>query len=85
MFFPEAWLSKSPDAVKMLPWLPGRGFGSVEIKRSGKRCYILYEAESAEAYGAFNLPWSDICVIDSVPVMEASEFMQLLPKYQKKA
>jgi hypothetical protein len=50
---------------------------------SGNRFYILYEAESAEAYGAFNLPWSDICIIDSVPVMEASEFMKLLPKYKK--
>jgi hypothetical protein len=54
------------------------------VDLSGNRFYILYEAESAEAYGAFNLPWSDVCVIDSVPVMEASEFMQLLPKYQKK-
>jgi hypothetical protein len=53
------------------------------VDLSGNRYYILYEAESAEAYGAFNLPWSDICVIDSVPVMEASEFMQLLPKYKK--
>jgi hypothetical protein len=25
----------------------------------------------------------DICMIDSVPVMEASEFMKLLPKYKK--
>jgi len=25
----------------------------------------------------------DICIIDSVPVMEASEFMKLLPKYKK--
>ena len=52
------------------------------IDLSGNRYYILYEAETAEAYGAFNLPWSDICIIDSVPVMEASEFMQLLPKYK---
>ncbi|MDD2614001.1 MAG: DUF3303 family protein [Methanosarcina sp.] len=54
------------------------------VDLSGNRYYILYEAESAEAYGAFNLPWSDICIIDSAPVMETSEFMQLLPKYQKK-
>ncbi|WP_369799538.1 DUF3303 domain-containing protein [Methanosarcina sp. Kolksee] len=44
--------------------------------------YIHYEAENNEAYGAFNLPWSDICMIDSVPVMEASEFMKLLPKHK---
>lgn len=53
------------------------------VDLSGNRFYILYEAESTEAYGAFNLPWSDVCVIDSVPVMETSEFMQLLPKYKK--
>jgi len=53
------------------------------VDLSGNRYYILYEAESSEAYGAFNLPWSDICMIDSVPVMETSEFMQLLPKYKK--
>ena len=53
------------------------------IDLSGNRFYILYEAESSEAYGAFNLPWSDICLIDSAPVMEASEFMKLLPKYKK--
>jgi len=53
------------------------------IDLSGNRSYLLYEAESAEAYGAFNLPWSDVCIIDSVPVMESSEFMQLLPKYKK--
>ena len=39
------------------------------IDLSGNRYYILYEAESAKAYGAFNLSWSDICIIDSVPVM----------------
>jgi hypothetical protein len=44
----------------------------------GNRYYILYEAENAETYGAFNLPWLDICIIYSVPVMEASEFVQLL-------
>ena len=53
------------------------------IDLSGNRIYILYEAENNEAYGAFNLPWSDICMIDSVPVMEASEFMKLIPKYKK--
>ena len=30
LFFPEAWSQRDPDAVKMLPWLPGRGVGSVE-------------------------------------------------------
>ena len=53
------------------------------VDLSGNRIYIRYEAESAEAYGAFNLPWSDVCIIDSAPVMEISEFMQLLPKYKK--
>jgi len=32
------------------------------VDLSGNRFYILYEAESAETYGAFNLPWSDICM-----------------------
>ena len=36
------------------------------VDLSGNRYYILYEADNAEAYGAFNLPWSDVCVIDSV-------------------
>jgi hypothetical protein len=54
------------------------------VDLSGNRIYILYEAESNEAYGAFNLPWSDICIIDSVPVMEASEFMKLLPNIKNK-
>ena len=49
------------------------------VDLSGNRFYILYEAENTEAYGAFNLPWLDICMIDSVPVMEAAEFMKLLP------
>jgi len=50
------------------------------VDLSGGRYFILYEAESAEAYGAFNLPWSDVCVVDGVPVMEAGEFMKLKGK-----
>ena len=52
------------------------------IDLSGGRYFILYEAESAEAVGAFNLPWSDVCVIESIPVMETGEFISLMSKYK---
>lgn len=48
------------------------------VDLTGGRYFILYEAESSEAYAAFNLPWSDVCKIDSVPVMEATEFIKHL-------
>lgn len=65
---------KVPDGVEIInQW----------IDLSGGRYFILYEAENSEAYAAFNLPWTDVCIVDSVPVMEASEFMQIMPKYQQ--
>lgn len=71
------------EHFKMLSVPEGIDIINTWVDLSGNRIFILYVAESSEAYGAFNLPWSDICMIDSVPVMEASEFMQLLPKYKK--
>lgn len=52
------------------------------VDLTGGRYFILYEATSAEDYGAFNLPWSDVCKIDSVPVMEAAEFVKLMAKHK---
>lgn len=48
------------------------------VDLNGGRYFILYEAESSEAYAEFNLPWSDICMIDSVPVMESTDFIKLM-------
>ena len=45
---------------------------------NGGRYFMLYETESPEAYAEFNLPWSDICYIESVPVMESTEFIKLM-------
>jgi hypothetical protein len=50
------------------------------VDLSGGRYFILYDAETAEAYGAFNLPWTDVCNVYGVPVMEAGEFMKLMSK-----
>lgn len=52
------------------------------VDLTGGRYFILFETDEAEAYGAFNLPWSDICKIDCVPVMESAEFMKLMSKHQ---
>ena len=51
------------------------------VDLTGGRYFILYETDNEEAYGAFNLPWSDICKIDSVPVMETAEFVKLMANY----
>ncbi|WMW21381.1 DUF3303 family protein [Methanolobus mangrovi] len=48
------------------------------VDLNGGRYFILYEAESSEAYAEFNIPWSDVCVIDSVPVMESTDFIKLM-------
>ena len=45
---------------------------------NGGRYFILYEAENEKAYAEFNIPWSDICKIDSSPVMESTEFIKLM-------
>lgn len=50
------------------------------VDLTGGRYFILYECDDAEAYAAFNLPWSDICEIDSVPVMESTDFIKLMSK-----
>lgn len=48
------------------------------VDLTGCRYFILYECDDAEALGAFNLPWSDICYIDTVPVMESRDFIKLM-------
>ncbi|MDY0387099.1 MAG: DUF3303 family protein [Methanolobus sp.] len=48
------------------------------VDLNGGRYFILYEAQSSEAYAEFNIPWSDICLIDSVPVMESTDFIKLM-------
>jgi hypothetical protein len=48
------------------------------VDLNGCRYFILYEAESNEAYAEFNIPWSDVCLIDSVPVMESTDFIKLM-------
>jgi hypothetical protein len=48
------------------------------VDLNGGRYFILYEAESNEAYAEFNIPWSDVCLIDSVPVMESTDFIKLM-------
>lgn len=48
------------------------------VDLNGGRYFILYEAEDEEAYANFNLPWSDICKIDSSPVMESAKFIKLM-------
>ncbi len=48
------------------------------VDLNGGRYFILYEAENEKAYAEFNLPWSDICIIDSVPVMESTDFIKLM-------
>ncbi|MBN2488964.1 MAG: DUF3303 family protein [Methanosarcinaceae archaeon] len=52
------------------------------VDLSGGRYFILYDAETAEAYGAFNLPWTDVCTVSGVPVMEAADFMKTMGKYK---
>ncbi|ETA68468.1 MAG: hypothetical protein PWQ51_633 [Methanolobus sp.] len=48
------------------------------VDLNGGRYFILYEAENNEAYAEFNIPWSDVCLIDSVPVMESTDFIKLM-------
>lgn len=48
------------------------------VDLNGGRSFILYEAESAEVYAEFNIPWSDVCIIDSVPVMESTDFIKFM-------
>ncbi|MBP1909765.1 DUF3303 domain-containing protein [Methanolobus bombayensis] len=48
------------------------------VDLNGGRYFILYEAESNEAYAEFNIPWSDVCLIESVPVMESTDFIKLM-------
>ncbi len=48
------------------------------IDLTGCRYFLLYECDDAENFGAFNLPWSDICYMDTVPVMESKEFIKLM-------
>jgi hypothetical protein len=45
---------------------------------SGGRYFILYETEDAKAFAEFNLPWSDICYIETSVVMESTEFIKLM-------
>jgi hypothetical protein len=48
------------------------------VDLNGGRYFMLYETESSEAYAEFNLPWSDICYIESAPVMESTAFIKLM-------
>ncbi|MDW7730797.1 MAG: DUF3303 family protein [Methanolobus sp.] len=45
---------------------------------SGGRYFILYETDDPKAFAEFNLPWSDICLIESCPVMESTDFIKLM-------
>ncbi|TGC06939.1 DUF3303 domain-containing protein [Methanolobus halotolerans] len=45
---------------------------------SGGRYFILYETEDAKSFAEFNLPWSDICYIETSVVMESTEFIKLM-------
>ncbi|AFV22887.1 hypothetical protein Mpsy_0678 [Methanolobus psychrophilus R15] len=45
---------------------------------SGGRYFMLYETEDAKAFAEFNLPWSDICYIETSVVMESTEFIKLM-------
>ena len=66
--------SQIPDGLKIIHhW----------VDLNGGRYIVLYEAENEEAFAAFNLPWSDICYVDSFPVMEVGKFMTLLSTYNK--
>lgn len=60
---------KMPSGIKIV---------SQWIDLTGCRYFLLYECDDAETFGAFNLPWSDICYIDTVPVMESKEFIKLM-------
>lgn len=40
------------------------------------RYFVVYDAENTEAYAASILPWRDICLHESFPVMEARELMK---------
>ena len=62
---------KLPSGIKIVNQL---------VDLTGSRYFILYECDDAEAYAAFNLPWSDVCYIDCVPVMESTQFMSLMSK-----
>ena len=45
---------------------------------SGGRYFILYETNDSKAFAEFNLPWSDICFIETCTVMESTEFIKLM-------
>jgi len=47
---------------------------------SGGRYFILYETDDPQAFAEFNLPWSDICLIENCPVMESTDFIKLMSK-----
>jgi len=48
------------------------------VDLNGGRYFMLYETDSPQAYAEFNLPWSDLCYIESSPVMESPEFIKLM-------
>jgi uncharacterized protein DUF3303 len=50
------------------------------VDLTGGRYFILYECDDAEAFATFNLPWSDVCYIETVPVMKSTEFMSVMSK-----
>ncbi|WP_440951889.1 DUF3303 domain-containing protein [Methanococcoides sp. FTZ1] len=50
------------------------------VDLTGGRYFILYECDDAEAFAAFNLPWSDVCYIDCVPVMKSTDFMSAMSR-----
>ncbi len=64
---------KMPAGIKMIDqW----------VDLNGSRYFMLYECDSEEAFAAFNLPWSDVCFIETVPVMKSTDFMSLMSKKQ---
>jgi len=48
------------------------------VDLSGGRDFILYETSDSKAFAEFNLPWSDICYIETCTVMESTEFIKLM-------
>ena len=63
-------------------WPEGIDVISEWVDLSSCRFVGVYEVESAEAYAAVNLPWKDICWIDSFPVMRGRELIEFIAEHE---
>lgn len=81
------WDPKDDDEVSKRyakwEWPEGIRLISEWSDLSGCRYVAVTDAESTEAYAAANLPWRDICWIDSFPVMETKELMKFVSEHMK--